>query len=318
MRERADAFVSSLETALDRAAAAAPNPGRPVAHRLNRTEYANAVRDLLALDIDGRSLLPADDTDQHGFDNNADVLSISPALLERYLSAARKISRLALGRAAATPAIDTYTVPKLLTQDDRSSEQLPFGSRGGSGHSAHISRSTASTVITIRLQKTLYNAVRGLAEPHDLEVRLDRERVKQFTVGGADVAPPPASFAGTLSWNPEWETYAHQADDGSKLRFAAKAGHAHARRRVREAVWEPEDVRQPPRTGWAFETDEMFDGTPGVERSRSKGRSRPPARATRRAAAGFFVCQPETAADEEAVRDDESLSRWRAAPIGGR
>ena len=83
--DRARAFLSTLEASLDRAATASPNPGRPVAHRLTRTEYTNAVRDLLAVEIDGRSLLPADDTDQHGFDNNGDVLSISPALLERYL-----------------------------------------------------------------------------------------------------------------------------------------------------------------------------------------------------------------------------------------
>src|SRR5882757_5147699 len=87
------AFVGSIEAALDRAAAGHPNPGRSTIHRLNRTEFTNAVRDLLSLDIDSRSLLPADDTDKHGFDNNADVLSISPALLERYVSAARKVSR---------------------------------------------------------------------------------------------------------------------------------------------------------------------------------------------------------------------------------
>ena len=98
-----DAFVAGLERALDEAAARGTNPGRPVTHRLTRTEYANAVRDLLALDIDARSLLPADDTDQHGFDNNSEVLSLSPSLLERYLSAARTISAHG-GRPAAVGA----------------------------------------------------------------------------------------------------------------------------------------------------------------------------------------------------------------------
>ena len=120
-------------------AAAAPNPGRPVAHRLNRTEYANAIRDLLALDVDGRSLLPADDTDQHGFDNNGEVLSISPALFERYLSAARKISRLAVGRAPSTPAIDTYTDPETADAERQVEREAPVWLARRRGDSAHLS-----------------------------------------------------------------------------------------------------------------------------------------------------------------------------------
>src|ERR1700736_5109299 len=84
-----DGFVSSLENALDRAAADSPQPGRPAIHRLNRAEYTNVIRDLLALEVDGRSLLPSDDS-SYGFDNIADVLSLSPTLLERYMSAAQK------------------------------------------------------------------------------------------------------------------------------------------------------------------------------------------------------------------------------------
>lgn len=296
--QTADTFVSTLEAALDRAAAAAPNPGRPVAHRLNRTEYANAVRDVLALEIDGRSLLPADDTDQHGFDNNGDVLSTSPALFERYLSAARKISRLAVGRSPSTPAIDTYTIPKLLAQDGRLSEKLPFGSRGGAAIQ-HTFPVDGEYLIKIQLQKTLYSAVRGLAEPHDLEIRLDRERVAQFNVGGADVVPPPASYAGTISWNPEWERYSHQADNGLEARITAKAGtHTLGVAFVKE-FWEPEDVLQPGRTGWAFETDEMFDGAPGVETVTIEGPlavSGPGDTDSRRK---IFVCQARTGGNEE-------------------
>ena len=93
-RARYDGFRAWLETALDQAAMAAPDPGRVPTHRLNRAEYVNAIRDLLGLDIDGEALLPADDTG-HGFDNLAGTLTVSPALMERYLSAARRISRLA-------------------------------------------------------------------------------------------------------------------------------------------------------------------------------------------------------------------------------
>ena len=125
------AFVTWLESELDRAAARAPNPGRPAAfHRLNRTEYQNAVRDLLSLEIDASTLLPADDA-AYGFDNVSDVLSISPARLDAYLSAARRVSRLAVGDPSAPPELATYSFGKMLLQEERMSEELPFGSRGG-------------------------------------------------------------------------------------------------------------------------------------------------------------------------------------------
>ena len=117
-----DSFAAYLETSIDRAAAAMPNPGRPAVHRLNRAEYANAVRDLLAVDIDGRSLLPADDSG-YGLDNIGDVLSVSPALMERYMSAAVKISRLAVGAPVTIPGSDAYTLSKLAKQDDRTGEE---------------------------------------------------------------------------------------------------------------------------------------------------------------------------------------------------
>jgi len=104
-----DAFVSHLETTIDRAAAAGPRPGRTALHRLNRAEYANAIRDLLALEIDATALLPADD-ESIGFDNIADVLTVSPSLMERYLSASWNISRMALGNVNITPSTVTYRV----------------------------------------------------------------------------------------------------------------------------------------------------------------------------------------------------------------
>ena len=117
------AVASWLETEIDRAAAARPNPGRThTVHRLNRTEYRNAIRDLFALDIDVAALLPGDETSDTGFDNNADVLSITTAQLERYMSAARKITRLATGLPPLVPEFETFDVPLLLVQDDRQNE----------------------------------------------------------------------------------------------------------------------------------------------------------------------------------------------------
>jgi hypothetical protein len=111
-----DAFAGSIETAIDRAAAANPNPGRAPLHRMNRVEYENAIRDLLALEVDSSTLLPADDS-SHGFDNIADVLGVSPSLLERYVAAAAKISRLAVGERDASPAQVTYSVKGDLSQN---------------------------------------------------------------------------------------------------------------------------------------------------------------------------------------------------------
>ena len=293
-----DRFVANLEHALDDAAARAPNPGRPVTHRLTRTEYGNAVRDLLSIDINPSDLLPTDDTDQHGFDNNAEVLSLSPVLLERYLSAARTISRIAVGRPPDGPAIETYTVPGRLLQDGRLNERLPFGSRGGAVVD-HYFPADGEYTIRIRLQKTLYNAVRGLADPHQLEVRIDRQRVHTFTIGGAAVKPPPASFAGTLTWNPQWEEYANHADDGLDVRIPVEAGtHAVGVTFVPQA-WEPEDVRQPPRTGWGFGTDEMFDSNPAVESLTIEGPFNTVGPGDTPSLRRIFGCRPRAASGEE-------------------
>ena len=125
-----DALIAHLETTLDRAAAAAPRAGRPALHRLNRTEYQNVVRDLLGVEIDARVLLPAENQ-AYGFDNIADLLTFSPGLLERYLSAARLVSRMAVGDPTIQPDVYHYSVPTSVRQDGRMSDDLPFGSQGG-------------------------------------------------------------------------------------------------------------------------------------------------------------------------------------------
>jgi cytochrome c551/c552 len=128
-RATMDTFAATLEAELDRAAAASPNPGFTGLHRLNRTEYANAVRDLLALDIDAATLLPADDSSE-GFDNIADALGVSPALVERYASAATKVSRMAVGNILMNAFTTTYRVPGDLSQTGHI-DGLPLGTRGG-------------------------------------------------------------------------------------------------------------------------------------------------------------------------------------------
>ena len=179
-----DGFRVWLETELDRVAAVNPDPGRTQAfHRLNRMEHRNVIRDLFDLDIDVSELIPADAPDEHGFDNNAGALSFSPALLERYVSAAHKISQLALGVSPTGPVSTTYDVPLNLMQDDRRSEDLPFGSRGGVAID-HTFPIDGLYRITVKMQTNYVQFVRGLDVPHDIEISLDGERLEQFTIGG--------------------------------------------------------------------------------------------------------------------------------------
>jgi len=209
-----DSLATYLETELDRAAAARPNPGRPAIHRLNRLEYTNAIRDLVALNIDGATLLPSDDSG-YGFDNIGDVLTVSPMLLERYLSAAGKISRLAVGDTAIGPTSTDYEVPHATVQRSRENDELPFGSRGGiSIH--HTFPVDAEYVIKVRLQRGKGGQILGINETRQVDVRLDGERIKLFTVGGRG--------KGGDSEYGEGDKSDEKADSGLEVRFPAKAG----------------------------------------------------------------------------------------------
>ena len=177
-RPTLDAFAASIETSLDHAAAANPNPGRAPLHRMNRGEYANAIRDLLAVDVDPATLLPADDS-SNGFDNIADVLGVSPALLERYVSAAAKISRLAVGDPETSPLDVTYTVKGDLTQTV-TLDGLPPGTRGGTviHHNFPLD---GEYLIKLSLSKLSFGQVFGEgAEGQELEVTIDGQRVKLY------------------------------------------------------------------------------------------------------------------------------------------
>ena len=309
-----DALAARLESALDRFAAADPDPGRTEAfHRLNRAEYANAVRDLLALDIDVAALLPADDIDEHGFDNMAEVLTVSPVLMERYLSAARKIARAAVGETPFGPANETYSVPILLMQDDRMSEDLPFGSRGGVGIRHHFPVD-GEYEVSIRLHRNYVNYVRGMGSRHELEVRLDGTLVETFVFGGEE--PPgiqaPASYAGNLFGDPAWEEYMLFADREMRVRFAAKAGPRVVGVSFVRKFAEPEGVRQPRQSAFAVAVNETRDGNAAVEHVVVSGpysSDGPGDTPSRRA---IFTCHPTTGshavaggADRAAALDDD-------------
>jgi len=204
--------IATLETALDRAAASAPNPGRTATlRRLTRTEYQNAIRDLLALDVDVTALLPADES-SYGFDN-VTVGDLSPTLLDRYIAAAEKISRVAVGRPSVSPDGDTIRIPADLTQEEHI-EGLPIGTRGG----ALIKYSfpmDGDYEIQIRLTRDRNEHVEGLNDAADLELLLDRDRVKLFTV------KPPAREAG---FSEDYQPNHDNVDRDLRIRVPVKAG----------------------------------------------------------------------------------------------
>jgi hypothetical protein len=244
-----DTFVASLEQALDRAAADHPNPGRTeMFHRLNRTEYQNAIHDLLAIDIDASALLPADDG-SYGFDTIAGVLKVSPMLMERYVTAARKIGRLAVGLPPRSPAAETFRVSPELLQLDRV-DGLPFGTRGGI-NVAYTFPADSEYEIQVALGRAVWEQypIVGLSdEPHEMEIAIDGNRVALLIV------KRPASTRG----NPGTAAIADDPEAGLHVKVPVTAGpHDVTVTFVKKtsAIAE-EDLRQPfdkPYLGQVFE-----------------------------------------------------------------
>ena len=225
-----DRVATWLENELDRAADAHVNPGRTAEfHRLNRTEYANAVRDLLGVEIDPKAMLPPDEQ-AFGFDNNADALSMQPALLDRYLAAAAKIARLVVGDPTIPAGFERYTALKdnsnettWLWQNERLGEEFPLGSRGGIV-ARHYFPVDGEYVFKIRLDRTDTGLIRGLRARTDIEIRIDGVRVGQLTVGGTPEftgGNPNATAIGNYA---ESGSPLANADAGLEVRAPVKAG----------------------------------------------------------------------------------------------
>jgi mono/diheme cytochrome c family protein len=205
-------LVSYLEASLDKAAAQKPNPGRPLVHRLNRTEYANAIRDLLGIEVDSSSLLPPDDSG-YGFDNIADVLGVSPVLLERYVNAAGKISALAVGDPNTPPGSETFRVRQDASQDVHI-EGLPIGTVGGILVKTTLPLD-GEYVISPKFFRTNLGVLRGLEYANDCETTVDGERVHLATFGG------DADFKASLA---NMTTAADAVEARCTVRLKLKAG----------------------------------------------------------------------------------------------
>jgi len=299
------ATVRTLEGEIDRAWLAKPNPGRIGAvQRLNRTEYHNAVRDLFGLDVDVKSLLPGDDTADGSFDDFADVLSISTAHLERYMSVARQVTRLAVGLPPNKPAVETFEIPLHVLQEDRQSEDLPFGSRGGIAvpYSFPVDGEYS---IKIRLQRQYQDYLKGMGWPQKIDIRLDGKLLKRFTVGGAGKGRPAASsYAGDgepgFAGDPEWETYMQLTGDaGLEVRVPVQAGTRTVGVSFVREMWEPEGLPQPMQLGRVISNDQVYFGYANVASVQIGGpyEAHGPAKETASRQA-IFVCEPKAAAEE--------------------
>ena len=301
--EEIRAVTSWLETRIDQAAAANPNPGRTASmHRLNRTEYGNAIRDLLALEIDAAALLPGDETSDTGFDNNAEVLSISTAQLERYLSAARKISRLATGVMTA-PDFARFENSVLLTQADRRNEDLPLGSRGGLAATHHFP-ADGSYIFRIALTTNWQDYVRGMGRRNLLDLRIDGSLVRRFTVGGEAPGPPaPTPWSPAEAGDPEWERYVRESAAHLEVRVPVDAGpHVVGVSFVRNR-WEPEGPLQPVMKGAVLSNNEKYHGNAEVQALTIEGPYEGAVPEDTPSRRRIFVCDPAAGPEEEACAE---------------
>ena len=304
-----DLVASWLETEIDGAASAAgPNPGRtnPI-HRLNRLEYNNAINDLLGLDVDLRSLLPGDETADGSFDNFADALSITTTHMERYMSLARQVTRLATGLPPMAPGVATFEVGLHVVQDQRQSEDLPFGSRGGI-HVRYDFPVDGEYLIKIQLRRQYQDYLMGMGWQQQLDLRLDGELLERFTVGGGatQFRAAAASYAGAgepgSAGASEWEEYMQMSGDAHlEVRLMVEAGPRVVGVSFVRDQWEPELLPQPLQRGRVLTNDQVYMDHASVHSVQIGG----PYEITGTATATpsreeIFVCRPQPGAAEEA------------------
>jgi len=300
--ETYDGFRFWLENELDRVAAANVNPGRTQAfHRLNQAEYRNSVRDLLGLDVDVSTMIPADAPDQYGFDNNADVLALSPLLIERYVSAAHKVAELAVGATPRGASINTYDVPLNLIQDDRLSDELPFGSRGGVAFE-HMFPVDGEYRITVNLQTNYVDFVRGIDAPHEMELSLDGELLDSFAFGGdAPGMPAPYSYAGNIRGSDDWEEFMMAfTDEGFEVLLSVEAGPRVIGATFPREMWETEGVQQPRLFGYHLAVTELPDANPSIGSIEIEGPLSVTGPGDTPSRQQIFSCRPASADEEPA------------------
>jgi hypothetical protein len=294
------AALTALEAALDHLSAAAPNPGRTdTFRRLNRTEYRNAIRDLLALEIDPAALLPSDSA-SYGFDN-VTVGNLSPTLLESYVSAAEKISQLAVGRPGLSVGGTTIRIKPDITQE-KHLDGLPLGTRGGALVS-HAFPVSGEYEITIRLARDRNEHIEGLLEPHDIELLLDGERLRLFTI-------EPISLAQGVSAS---EAPSHETlDSHLKVRLPVGAGpHTLGVTFPKKPSLLLETARQPYEAHFNYYRHPRLQ--PAVYEISIVGPYNPAGASDTPSRQKVFVCEPASGKDQDACAKKILLSMMRRA-----
>ena len=280
-----DRFVGGLETALDRVAGERPNPGRVASRRLNRLEYVSAIEDLLGLEINGSELLPSDMAG-FGFDNNADVLSITPGLMARYMTAATKVARAAVGSPDTRPVMQLYQVG-YERRDLRAGDDLPFATHGGLATRHHFPLD-GEYAFAIRLKRNqTIETIDGIAEnAHQIELRIDHALIRRFDIGGLYPGPDPGQLIAAPEDDIDGQRlheYRITADHELEIRVPVEAG----TRLVSVAFTDAAPSPHPP------------SDLPGVDKlfvSGPFGGVVPEDAVTRRR---IFRCQPDSAEAEE-------------------
>lgn len=259
--EQYEVITSWLESELDAAWAANPNPGHVTPlHRMNRFEYNNTINNLLGINVDVMDLLPGDPTADGSFDNIAASLPFTTAHMERYMSVAREVTRLATGLPPLGATVSTYEIPLYVSQDWRQNEDMPFGSRGGVSVT-HQFPIDGEYTIKIALETNYQDYIKGLGWSQLLEIRMDGRLLKRFSIGGeAPGTPAPLSFSGTGEpGSTDWEQYMlYEAGEGLEVRVPVTAGpHTITASYVRQQV-EEEGIPQPRQGGRLPANDEAY------------------------------------------------------------
>jgi cytochrome c553 len=314
-------IYTTLETGIDRTWAANPNPGRiGSVHRLNRAEYGNAIRDMFGLNVDVAALLPGDDTADGSFDNFADTLSISTVHLERYMSVARQVSRVAVGLPPARPGMESWEVPKFVVQKDRMSEDLPFGSRGGLAI-PYTFPVDGEYIVRIRLKRQYQDYLQGMGWKQQIEIRLDGKLLKRLPVGGEGKGrAAAASYAGDgevdFAGDPEWETYMQlTGDKGLEVRVPVKAGPRTVGVSFVREMFEPEGLPQEVQLGRVVSNDQIYMEYASVGSVQIGGPYDPKGAKDTPSRKAIFTCYPTQASQE---RDCASTILTRLARLAYR
>jgi hypothetical protein len=293
------ALVAALSGVLDEAARANPNPGRPALHRLNRSEYANAIRDLLDLTVDPATLLPPDDS-AYGFDNVADVLGVSATLMEQYVSAAGKVSSLAVGDPDVSLAAEVYTIPQDASQD-KHVEGLPFGTVGGV-----LATPTMQVGGEYELSATFFRTnlgvLRGLEYEHTLEYAVDGERVHLTTLGGPD------DWAANLVNN---TLIADEIEERAKARVTLTAGPHEITAAWLKKSDATDPVRATPPVRSSHDTRTPL-GIPHLSTFTIAGPFEPAGVGDTPSRRKLFTCTPAPGAEEQCARDIVAMLVHRA------